>query len=195
MERVTAVIAIFADHQSVDEAIAKLAEAGFGAENLRVIGSSWHTPERTIRFKTLADRITFWRRRGTLWDGLRGLLFGGLFVTVPAVEPVIVPGLSGRCDRFPRRGRPGGWWAVRALGAALHDMGVPKADVVQYGADLKTDNVLVMAHGGAKKVARAKTILRSTNPFRLDLHTDMKALRPTDHLVHVDRRMLASDGY
>jgi hypothetical protein len=65
-----------------------------------------------------------------------------------------------------------------ALAAALYSIGVPKDSVIQYEIALKTDNFLVMAHGPAAEIARAKTILGTTNPSQLDVHADVKAAEP-----------------
>jgi hypothetical protein len=61
---------------------------------------------------------------------------------------------------------------------------VPKDSVIQYETALKADSFLVMAHGTAEEMGRAKAILSTANPSRLDVHTDVKAEEPADHLVH-----------
>ncbi len=70
-----------------------------------------------------------------------------------------------------------------ALGAALYSIGVPKDSVIDYEAAVKADAFLVTAHGSATEVARAKTILGTFNPSRLDVHTGVDAARTTDQLV------------
>ena len=75
---------------------------------------------------------------------------------------------------------------LSALGAALYGIGVPKDSVIQYETALKADSFLVMAHGGAEEIVRAKAILGTANPSRLDVHAGVKALEPADQLVHAD---------
>ena len=67
---------------------------------------------------------------------------------------------------------------LSALGAALYSIGVPKNSVLQYETDLKADDFLVMAHGSAAEVARAKAILGTTDPLRLDVHAGTTAIAP-----------------
>jgi hypothetical protein len=67
-----------------------------------------------------------------------------------------------------------------ALGAALYSIGIPKDSVLQYEADLKADDFLVMAHGTAAEVARAKAILGTANATRVDVHAGSTA----DQLIH-----------
>ncbi len=72
---------------------------------------------------------------------------------------------------------------LSALGAALFSIGIPKDSVVQYEAAIAADGFLVMAHGTAEDIARAKAILGTTNPSRLDAHADESAAQPTGSLV------------
>jgi hypothetical protein len=40
-----------------------------------------------------------------------------------------------------------------------------------------------MAHGATDEIARAKAILATANPSRLDVHADVKSAQPADGLV------------
>jgi hypothetical protein len=66
---------------------------------------------------------------------------------------------------------------ISALGAALYSIGIPKDSVIQYETALKADSFLVMAHGTAEEMARAKTVLGTANPSRLDVHAGAKAVK------------------
>ena len=68
--------------------------------------------------------------------------------------------------------------ASRALAVALNSIGVPKDSVIQYETALKTDSFLVMAHGPAVEIARAKTILGTVNPTRIDVHSGANTATP-----------------
>jgi hypothetical protein len=56
------------------------------------------------------------------------------------------------------------------LGAALYSIGIPKDSVIQYEAAIKADGFLVVAHGPANEMARAKAILGTANATRVDEH-------------------------
>jgi hypothetical protein len=47
--------------------------------------------------------------------------------------------------------------------------------VIQYETALNADSFLVMAHGTAAEIARAKTILATANPTRVDVVASAKA--------------------
>jgi len=72
---------------------------------------------------------------------------------------------------------------LSVLGAALYSIGIPKDSVIDYEAALKSDRFLVMALGPTEEVARARAILKTLNPSRLDLHEGTIAAKPEDHLA------------
>jgi hypothetical protein len=182
MEKADTAIAVFADHNSAEAAVKKLTAAGFEMKNLSVVGKGYHTDEKVVGFYNAGDRIKFWGTRGAFWGGLWGLFLGGLFMSIPVVGHVVVLGYLAATviSAIETAVMVGG---LSALGAALYSIGVPKNSVIQYEAAVKADGFLVMAHGGAEDIARAKAILGTANPSRLDVHAGAKAVEPTDHLV------------
>jgi len=171
MDKMTSsVIAAFANHGASETAIKKLAGAGFAMKHLSLVGKGYHTDEKVVGFYNTGDRVKFWGTRGAFWGGLWGLFFGGLFLSVPLVGPVVVLGYLAAAVISAVEGAVvvGG---MGAIGAALYSIGVPKNSVIQYDTDLKADNFLVMAHGTADEVERAKAILETMGPSRLDVHS------------------------
>ena len=182
MEKADTIIAVFADHNAAETAVKKLAAAGLEMKNLSVVGKGYQTDEKVVGFYNIGDRVKFWGTRGAFWGGLWGLFFGGLFLTIPVVGHVVVLGYlaSMAISAVESAIMVGG---LSALGAALYSIGIPKDSVIQYETALKADSFLVMAHGTAVEMARAKAILGTTNPSRLDVHAGVKADEPAD-LVH-----------
>ncbi len=120
-------------------------------------------------FYTAADRVKFWGLRGAFWGGLWGLFFGGLFLFVPVIGHVVVLGYIAATVISAAESAVvvGG---LSAIGAALFGIGIPKDSVIRYEAAVKADRFLVMAHGTASEMARAKSVLGTTNPSSLDVH-------------------------
>ena len=110
------------------------------------------------------------------------MLLGGIFIATPAAGPVVVLGYLAAIviTALENAILVGG---LSAIGAALYSIGIPKNSVVEYEAALKADNFLVMAHGTAEEVARAKVNLASAKPSRLDVHAAAKAVQPLDILA------------
>ncbi len=174
MEITNSVIAMFGDHLAAEAAVKKLATAGFEMKNLSVVGKGYHTEEKVMGFYNAGDRIKFWGVRGAFWGGLWGMFLGGLFVTVPVVGPVVVVGYLAAValSALETAAVVGG---LSALSAALYGIGVPKNSVIQYESAVKADGFMVMAHGTAEEMARAKSILGAANPARLDVHEGVTA--------------------
>ena len=171
MNKFSTAIAVFPDHDSADTAVKKLAAADFAMKNLSVVGKGYHSEEKVVGFYNVGDRIKFWGTRGAFWGGFWGLFFGGLFITTPVTGPVVVLGFVATIilSALENAAVVGG---IAALGAALYGLGVPKDSVLQYETDIKADGFLVMARGSNEEVARAKAILATSNPTRLDVHED-----------------------
>ena len=177
------VVAVFGDHEAAESAVKKLAAAGFEMKNLTLVGKGYHTDEKVVGFYNTGDRVKFWGTRGAFWGGLWGMFFGGLFLSIPVVGHVVILGYlaSMAIVGIENAVMVGG---ISAIAAALYSIGVPKDSVVQYETAIKADRFLVMAHGAKEDVARAKAILGTANPSRLDLHVGVKAAEPADHPVH-----------
>ena len=182
MTEPNAVVAVFADHQGAEAAVKKLAGAGIDIKHLSVVGKGYHTDEKVMGFYNSGDRIKFWGKRGAFWGGLWGWLFGGVFLFIPVVGHVFVLGYLGAAviSAMESAVVVGG---VSALGAALYSSGIPKDSVVAYETAIKADEFLVMAHGSAEEMARAKSILGTFNPSRVDLHDGPVAAEPEKHMA------------
>ena len=175
-----AVIAVYTDHQSAEAGVRKLAEAGFDMKKLTLVGKGYHSEEKVVGFYNLGDRVKFWGKYGAFWGGLWGLLFGGIFMTVSGVGAVVVLGYLAAVvvSAVESAVLVGG---LSALGAALYSIGIPKNSVLNYETAVKADGFLVMAHGTAEEMARAKAILDTSNPSRLDVHEGLSEAPPAEH--------------
>jgi hypothetical protein len=151
--------------KEADAAVKKLAAEGIDIKHLSVVGKGYHTDEKVVGFYNAGDRIKFWGKNGAVW----GWLWGALFMMIPGVGHVVVLGYLAAMVVSAAEGAiiVGG---LSALGAALYSNGIPKDSVIAYETAVKSDEFLVMAHGPAEEMARAKAILGTQNPSRVDLH-------------------------
>ncbi|MGI8570202.1 MAG: hypothetical protein ACR2KT_14685 [Methylocella sp.] len=182
MTELNNVIAVFGDHPGAEAAVKKLADGGIEMKHLSVVGKGYHTDEKVVGFYNTGDRITFWGTRGALWGGLWGWFFGGVFMMIPVVGHVVVLGYLATMVVSAVQGAAivGG---LSALGAALYSIGIPKDSVVAYESALKADQFLVMAHGPAEEMSRAKVILGTCNPSRLDLYEGAIVAEPAKQVT------------
>ena len=164
------VVAVFPDHGEAEAAVKMLTAAGFALKGVSIVGKGYHTEEKVTGFYNMGDRVRFWGGRGAFWGGLWGLFFGGVFLTVPVMGPVVVVGYLAATVISMLEGAAvvGG---LSALGAALAGIGVPRNSVLQYETAIAADSFLVMAHGTAADMAKAQDVLRSASPSHIELHS------------------------
>ncbi len=183
MEQADTVVAVFADHQAAEAAVKKLVADGFEAKHLSVVGKGYQTEEKVVGFYNIGDRIKFWGTRGAFWGGFWGLFFGGLFMTVPVIGHIVVLGYLATAVVYGIENAVllGG---LSALGAALYSIGIPKDSVLKYEDAVKADSFLVMAHGTAAEMARAKAILDTVGASHLEVHAGVKTAAPAVEIAH-----------
>ena len=173
------VVATFADHASAEGAIKKLADFGFDIKHLSVIGKGYHVDEQVTGFYNRSDRIWFWGSRGAFWGGLWSLFFGGLFITVPVVGPVVALGYVATIIISAVEGAVlvGG---VGAISAALYSIGIPKDSVLQYETAIAADDFLVLAHDTPGRIESARAILTTAGAKHVAVHHGLHA-SPAKH--------------
>jgi hypothetical protein len=164
-----AVVAIYNTHSDAEDAVRQLQRGGFDMKKLSIVGKGYQTDEQVVGFYNTGDRVKYWGGLGALWGGLFGLLFGVAFFWVPGVGPVLVAGplIAAIVAGLENAVVVGG---LSALGAALFSLGIPKDSVLRYETAIKADKYLVLAHGTAEEVEKAKAILKTTEPADLDEH-------------------------
>ena len=180
-----AIVAVFPDHRAAEAAIRKLAEAGLPMRHFSIVGKGYHSESNVVGFYNTGDRIKFWGKTGAVWGGFWGLFFGGISITIPVVGPVLVLGHLAAMVFAAIEGAVV-VAGLSALGAAIVSIGIPKDSVIEYEEALKSDGFVLVAHGSIDEMARAKAILETMDPVRLDVHEDVKEMAspPADHSEH-----------
>lgn len=173
MTKNDAIVAVFSDHQQAETAIRKLAQGGLEVKHFSIVGKGYHKEEQVLGFYNVGDRIKSWSGTGAFWGGFWGLFAGGILMTVPLIGPVVVLGHFAAMVIAGLEGAVivGG---LGALGGALFSLGIPKDSVIKYEGALKADGFLIVGHGPAAEMARAKTILAAETPSSLDVYRDVK---------------------
>ena len=169
MSEQNAVVAVYATHTEAEAAVRELQRAGIDMRTLSIVGKDSHTDEHVVGYYNTGDRMKYWGKTGAFWGGFWGLLFGSAFFAIPGLGPVLVAGplvawIVGGLEGAAVVGGLG------AIGAGLYGMGIPKDSVVEYELALKTDKFLLMVHGTASDVEKARNIIASTRPINVTLH-------------------------
>jgi len=169
MSEQSAVVAIYSTHIEAEEAVKKLQRGGIDMHTLSIVGKDTHTDEHAVGYYNTGDRMKYWGKQGAFWGGLWGMLFGSAFFAIPGVGPLLVAGPLVAWIVAALEGAVvvGG---LRAVGAGLIGIGIPKDSVVQYELALKTDQYLLVVRDTASQVSRAEAIIGTTRPVRTALH-------------------------
>ena len=167
------VVAVYSTHTEADQAVKELQRGGVDMKKLSIVGKGYHTDEHAVGYYNTGDRMKYWGKVGAFWGGFWGLLFGSAFFMIPGLGPILAAGpvvgwIVGALESAAVVGGLG------ALGAGLYSVGIPKDSIVKYEAALKTDQFLLIAHGTAAEVAKAKDIIETTHPVHFSLHSGEK---------------------
>jgi len=163
------VVAIYQTHTDADRAVKELQRGGVDMKKLSIVGKGYHTDEQVVGYYNTGDRMKYWGKVGAFWGGFWGLLFGSALFMIPGLGPIlvagplvawIVAGLEGAVEVG----------ALGALGAGLFSIGIPKNSIVKYETAIKTDQFVLVAHGTAAEVAKAKDIIETTHPASFTMH-------------------------
>jgi hypothetical protein len=59
---------------------------------------------------------------------------------------------------------------LSALGAGLYSIGIPKDSILRYETAIQADKFLLVVHGTADEMMKAKNILKVTSPEESNIH-------------------------
>jgi Heat induced stress protein YflT domain len=169
MPEINSVVAIYDSHSQAEEAVKDLQRSGYDMNKLSIVGKDYHTDEHVVGYYNTGDRMMYWGKIGAFRGGFGGLLFGAAFFAIPGIGPVLVAGplvawIVGALEGAVVVG------GLTAVGAGLYSIGISKDSIVKYESALKADKFIVLAHGTAAEVAKARDIMQTTHPTDLALH-------------------------
>jgi hypothetical protein len=170
MSTESSVVAVYQTHSEADQAVKELQRGGVDMRKLSIVGKGYHTDEQVVGYYNTGDRMKYWGKMGAFWGGFWGLLFGSAFFMIPGLGPILAAGpvVAWIVGALESAAVVGGF---SALGAGLYSMGIPKDSIVKYEAAIKEDRFVLIAHGTAAEVAKAKDIIATTHPAQFTLHT------------------------
>ena len=179
MSNTNSVVAVFKSHDQAEAAVRELQKDGFNTKQLSIVGKDIRMEEHVVGYYNAGDRMLYWGKQGAFWGGFWGgmwaILFGSAFFWVPGIGPLLVAGplvmwIVGVLEGAAVVG------GFSALGAALYSIGIPKNSVVQYETEVKNGKLLLVAHGTAADVERAKELLDRTAAETATVHAEQAAV-------------------
>jgi hypothetical protein len=164
-----AVVAVFPDLDAAQEAVERLAAAGFPTEHVSVVGKDLRTETRLNGYVTTGDIAGPSAATGAWVGGLFGLLAGSALMFVPGAGPLIVLGPLAAAAIGAAQGAlvAGGVGAV--LGHFVAARHLPK-----YEQLVRAGSYLVVVHGADEEVARAQQILTEAGSADVQRHDEYR---------------------
>ena len=158
MNHAPVMTALYDTHEQAEAAVKKLQHHGFDMRQLSIVGRDYHAEQNVVGYYNMGDRIRKWGGNGAFWGSMWGMLMGSAFILIPGAGPLLLAGplvgmLVGALEGAVVVG------GVSALGAALASVGVPDDSVLEYETEIKVGKYMLLAHGTAVEVARAREIL------------------------------------
>lgn len=151
------IVAIYDTHTETEAAIRRLLQSKFDMTKLSVAAKDPHSDE-TVGYYMTGDRMKYWGKLWTFWDILWALLSGWAFFAIPKIGPVLVAGpLAGWIVLGLENAAVFG--GLDPLAAGLYNIGIPRDSLFRYESALNTGKFLLIAHGAADEVNRARQAL------------------------------------
>ncbi len=168
-------VAIYDEHNQAETAVKALQRAGFDMKKISIIGREYQLEEHVVGFLNAGDRAMVFGKFGALWGGLMGILFGSAMLSIPVLGHLIILGpiaatLFGGLEGAALVG------GVSAFVGAMFSLGIPKDSVLRYETALKADKFMLVVHGGAQDIARARELLETSGMSSFDHHDTTDAL-------------------
>jgi uncharacterized membrane protein len=169
MTKTNTVVAIYDTHSEAEEGVKDLQKSGIDMKKLSIVGKDYHSEENVTGYYNTGDRMKYWGTLGAVWGGFWGMLFGAAAFAIPGIGPVLVAGplVAWIIGALEGAAIVGG---LTAVGAGLMSIGVPRDSVLKYEIALKADKYIVVVHGTAAEVAKAKDIMQTSRPTELAVH-------------------------
>ena len=138
-------------------------------KSLSIAAKDTHADEHVVGYYNAGDRMKYWGKIGAFWGGFWGLLFGSALFAIPGIGPLLV---AGPLVGWIVAGLEGAVvvGGVSAVGAGLVSIGIPKDSVLEYEVALKSNKFLLIVHGTADEVDKAKEIIAGTRHSLYKVH-------------------------
>jgi hypothetical protein len=155
-----ATVAIYANPSQAQKAITALAKSGFDLKRLSVVGKAYREQKELAAYYWQGEHLKCWGEQSGFWNRLASMIRGWALFSIPDTGPLLVIG-SLALWIVVVLDNSAIFSGLSALGATLYSMGLTKDSIQDYEEALRKGNYLVVVHGPAQEVMRAKKIFRS----------------------------------
>src|SRR5262245_39824471 len=163
------VVGVYKSMDEAERAVHELDRAKFPIDQVTIVTKDIATEKKVHGYVTACDVSKQGAKTGAWVGGIFGLLVGAAFMWVPGIGAVVVAGSLASA----LLGGVEGALAGRALGGILSGLaawGISKQHILKYEEIVKAGKFLVIAHGSAQDVTKAREVLGKTGASELTTH-------------------------
>ncbi len=153
-----AIVAVLHSYAQAEARIGRLRGSGFDLTKLSVVARDCPSEQQMVAYYGPAGQARCWGRNAAFWNGVWGVLSGWAVLVIPDAAPILVAGPLGEWVVAAIR-NSAVFGGLNALGAVLYGLGIPKAAALRCEAAVKSDKILLIAHGAAGDIGKAAEIL------------------------------------
>jgi hypothetical protein len=169
MAEESSVVGIYTSVDDAEAAVRRLGGEGFPIQQVSILAQNFGSEKQIHGYVTACDVAKSSAQTGAWVGGLFGLLAGAAFLWVPGVGPLVVAGSLTAALLGSIEGAVAGAATTGVLGW-LFSLGISKEHILKYEESVKAGKYLVIAHGSAADVTRARQVLAGTKPAELNVH-------------------------
>ena len=164
------VVGVYKALGAAEAAVRSLGDGGFPIQKVSIIAKNLEDDRRIHGYVTACDVARSSASTGAWVGGVFGLLAGAAFLWVPGFGPLIVAGSLASALLGGIEGAVAGA-AVTGVFGWLLGLGVSQDKILKYEEAVKAGKFLVIAHGPADTVGKARKILAGSGAEPLEMHS------------------------
>lgn len=165
------VIGVYESMEDAEAAIKRLGEGDYPVDQISIIGQNLESRTDVHGFVSTGDVASSGVSAGAWTGGIFGLLTGAAFLFVPGFGPLIVAGPLAAALLGGVQGAAVGGIAGGGIGAVIGHF-VHKRHIPKYEQSVKAGSYLLVAHGDADDLGRARDLLQDTGASEVNRHED-----------------------
>jgi Heat induced stress protein YflT domain len=166
------VIGVYDMMAQAEGAVRELDAANFPITHVSIVSQNPQSEKEVVGYISVEDIAKRGLITGAWAGGLLGLLTGAAFLWIPGFGPLIVAGKLASLLLGVLSGMEGAvvGSAYGGVLGTLAGWGVSKEHIFKYEEHVRAGKHLVIVHGDAEEVVRARSILQATMATALHVH-------------------------
>jgi hypothetical protein len=154
MKKESSRVAIYDSQVGLETAVRELRSQSFEMEQLSILNIDALPEANKGPGYTFGDRLGYWTQRRDHWSGLIGNASGSGLFGIPGLGTLMIVGPATTAVARVLEEAPG-HEGLRAVGVALHDLGVEEGSISESESALQARKFLLLVSGSEQQLSRS----------------------------------------